>query len=110
MNWTPGHSSLHWNFRLSLLPPSHGVDGNVDPQADLWVREGGADVVLEEVPDAVELHDVGRLLAQPELVELDEEVAVQVVEVGQPRPASEAKQGKLHAEQLVLYLNTFWRY
>ena len=46
-------------------------------------------------PDAVELHNVGGPLAQPELVELDEEVAVQVVEVAQPRPAAnEAKQGK----------------
>ena len=68
---------------------SDGVDGHVDPKAHLRVCQTGPDVVLEEVPDAVELHDVGGLLAEPELVELDEEVAVQVVEVRQPGPAKE---------------------
>ena len=76
-----GHESYNNSaWRISLCQ-SDGVHGHVDLEAHLGVREDRPDVVLEEVPDAVELHDVGGLLAQPELVELHEEVAVQVVEV-----------------------------
>ena len=90
--WTDNQLYNHQNM---TKPPlfaeltSDGVDGHVDPKAHVRVGEGGPDVILEEVPDAVELHDVGGLLAQPELVELDEEVAVQVVEVRESWPARE---------------------
>jgi hypothetical protein len=65
------------------LLPSHRVDRDVDLEAGGFVSEESAHVVLEEVSDPVELHDVARLLVEPELVELDEEVAVKVVEVTQ---------------------------
>ena len=67
------------------LHSSHRVHRNLDLQAGGGVFQKGSDVVFEEISDAVELHDVARLLAQPELVELDEEVAVEVVEVSQAR-------------------------
>ncbi len=58
---------------------SYGVDGNVNFEACRAVCQDGADVVLEEVPDVGELHDVARLLGKPELVEFNEEVAVEFV-------------------------------
>ena len=67
------------------LLPSHRVDCDVDLEAGGGVPQECADVVLEEVSDPVELHDVARFLVEPELVELDEEVAVKVVEVTQRR-------------------------
>ncbi len=67
------------------LLPSHRVYRDVDLEAGGFVSEESAHVVLEEVSDPVELHDVARLLVEPELVELDEEVAVKVVEVTQRR-------------------------
>lgn len=67
---------------------SDSVDGNVDLEAGVGVRQEYADVVLEEVSDPVELHDVPRLLAEPELVELDEEEGVEVVEVLDGRSAA----------------------
>jgi hypothetical protein len=65
------------------LLPSHRVDRDVDLEAGGFVSEVSAHVVLEQVSDPVELHHVARLLVEPELVELDEEVAVKVVEVTQ---------------------------
>jgi len=65
------------------LLPSHRVHRDVDLEAGGFVSEESAHVVLEQVSDPVELHHVARLLVEPELVELDEEVAVKVVEVAQ---------------------------
>jgi hypothetical protein len=65
---------------------SHRVDGHVDLEARVRVGQHCPHIVLKEIPDPVELHDVPRLLAQPELVELNKEVAVEVVEAVEPWP------------------------
>ncbi|KAL3205074.1 hypothetical protein MRX96_011389 [Rhipicephalus microplus] len=57
------------------------LDGQAELEEAVVPLEHLHQPVLELIPDAVELHDVGRLLGQPELVELEEDVAVRPVEV-----------------------------
>lgn len=78
-----GSIGKRWFENGPRLLVSHGVHRDVDPEDRGGVAKHRADVVLEQVSDPVKLHHVSGLLAQPELVELDEEVAVEVVEVTQ---------------------------
>ena len=54
------------------------VDLNVHSELSPGIGQLTAQVVLKDVPNPVELHDVPRLALQPELVELDEQVTESV--------------------------------
>ena len=57
------------------------VDGEVDFEQSRTVGQDDAQTRLEQVADAAEVHDGGRLLRQPQLVEFEEQMAVEAVEV-----------------------------
>lgn len=63
-----------------------GIDDGVDPEDSSAVGQEGADVVLKQVPDPVELHHRLWLLLQPKLVKLHVEVRVKVVKVAEGGP------------------------
>ena len=64
---------------------SHSVDSDVYSEACRRVPQQGSNVVLEQIPNSIKLHDVTRFFAQPKLVEFDEKVAVKVMEMSQRR-------------------------
>lgn len=69
-------------------PPSHGVYRYLDLKARGRIGQHCPDVVLKEIPDPVELHDIPGLGAEPELVKLNEEVRVEVMKMFQGRDSS----------------------
>lgn len=64
---------------------SDRVHRNVDLEASPRIGQQVPDVVLEEIPNAVELHDVLGLFTQPKPIELDEQITVEVMEMSELR-------------------------
>ena len=60
---------------------SHGVDSDIYPEASWLVPQQGSNVILKQISDAVEFHDVTRFLAQPKLVKFYEKVTVKMMEM-----------------------------
>lgn len=59
----------------------HSLHINIDLETRTQVTQLIPDIVLKQVSDPVELHDVSRLALEPELVKLYEEVAEEVMKV-----------------------------
>ena len=54
----------------------HRVHLNVDFEASPEILELGSDVILKEISDSIELHNVSGLTLQPEFVKFNEQITI----------------------------------
>lgn len=59
----------------------HIFHGNMDLQTSGRLSKKSPYIVFKEITDPVELHDVSRFLAQPELIKFNEQIRVKMMEM-----------------------------